>query len=243
MLCCIPARYESTRLPGKPLLKINGKTIINLVYEQVLKTKIIDIIVLTDSELIYKEVLSFGGNCAIVSEYCLNGTERICNYLNKIDNSKYNIIVNVQGDEPFIEPNVIDKIIENFIEKKPICSTVCYKTDNADEIILKSRGKTIVDKNNNILYCSRNVIPTNKNTNIIPGFLYLIHVGIFVFDKNYLLGEYSKENTQYQLAEDIEWLKIIEQGYNVNTIFSEKLERGIDTKEDYEYLLKKYQKY
>ena len=242
MLCCIPARYESSRLPGKPLLKINSKTIINLVYEQVLKTKITDIIVLTDDDRIYEEVLSFGGNCVIVTEECLNGTERIIKYLNSINNSKYDVIINVQGDEPFIEPEVIDQVIDNFIKKKPTCSTVCYKTDDKDEIILKSRGKTIIDKNNNILYCSRNVIPTNKKDNIIPDYLYNIHVGIFVYNKNYLLNEYLKENTQYQLTEDIEWLKIIEQGYNVNTIFSDKLERGVDTKEDYEYLLNKYQK-
>ena len=242
MLCCIPARYESTRLPGKPMLKINGKTIINLVYEQVLKTKISNIIVLTDDERIYNEVLSFGGNCLIVKEECLNGTERIIKYLNSIDNSKYDIIVNVQGDEPFIEPDVIDKVIDNFIEKKPTCSTVCYKTNDSDEIILKSRGKVIIDKNNNIMYCSRNIIPTNKKDNIIPDYFYNIHVGIFVYDKEYLLNEYLIENTQYQLTEDIEWLKIIEQGYRINTIFSDKLERGVDTKEDYEYLLEKYQK-
>ncbi len=241
MLCCIPARYQSTRLPGKPLLKINGKTIINLVYEQVLKTKITDIIVLTDDERIFNEVMSFGGNCAIVNEECLNGTERIINYLNKIDNLKYETIINVQGDEPFIEPEVINKVIDNFNINKPICSTVCYKTNDPEEIILKSRGKVIVDKHNNILYCSRNVIPTNKKDNIINDYLYNIHVGIFVYNKNYLLNEYLKENTQYQLAEDIEWLKIIEQGYTVNTIFSEKLERGVDTIEDYEYLKKKYE--
>lgn len=241
LLCCIPARYESTRLPGKPLLKINEKTIINLVYQQVLKTKITDIIVLTDDKRIYDEVLSFNGNCTIVTEECLNGTERIINYLKKIDNSKYDIIVNVQGDEPFIQPDIINKVIDNFVEKKPTCSTVCYKTNNQNEIILKSRGKTIVDKNNNIMYCSRNVIPANKKDNIIPNYLYNIHVGIFVYDKKYLLDEYLKENTQYQLTEDIEWLKIIEQGYKVNTIFTEKLERGVDTEEDYQYLLNKYE--
>jgi 3-deoxy-manno-octulosonate cytidylyltransferase (CMP-KDO synthetase) len=240
MLCCIPARYESSRLPGKPLLKINNKTIINLVYEKVKQTIINDIIVLTDDERIYNEVITFGGNCVIVQEDCLNGTERIINYLNKIDNSNYDIIVNVQGDEPFIEPEVINKVIYNFKEKQPTCSTVCYKTNDSKEIILKSRGKTIVDKKNNILYCSRNVIPTNKKDNIIHNHLYNIHVGIFVYDKKYLLTEYLKENTPNQLLEDIEWLKIIEQGYKVNTIFSDKLERGIDTQEDYEYLLDKY---
>jgi 3-deoxy-manno-octulosonate cytidylyltransferase (CMP-KDO synthetase) len=91
------------------------------------------------------------------------------------------------------------------------------------------------------LYCSRNVIPTNKNENIIKNHLYNIHVGIFCFDKNYLLNFFFKENTPFQMQEDIEWLKIIEQGFKINTIFSfEKLERGIDTLDDYNYLLNKY---
>jgi 3-deoxy-manno-octulosonate cytidylyltransferase (CMP-KDO synthetase) len=241
ILCCIPARYESTRLPGKPLLKINNKTIIQHVYEKVKQTIINNIIILTDDDRIYNEVTKFGGLCTIVSEECLNGTERIIKYLQTIDHSGYDIIVNVQGDEPFIEPEVINKVIYNYLKKNPTCSTVCYKSDNCDEIILKSRGKSVVDKENNIMYCSRNVIPTNKINNIIPHHNYNIHVGIFVYNKHYLLDEYLKENTQNQLIEDIEWLKIIEQGHKVNTIFVESMERGVDTVEDYNYLLNKYQ--
>lgn len=241
ILCCIPARYNSSRLPGKPLLKINNKTIINLVYEKAKKTKVNNIVVLTDDKRIYDEVISFGGNCAIIIENCLNGTERIINYLKKIDNSDYNIIVNIQGDEPFIKPNVIDKTIDNFIEKKSVCSTICFKTNNEEEILSKSRGKTVVDNFNNIIYCSRNVIPSNKKENIIKNHKYNIHVGIFVYDKEYLTNHFSKENTTNQLLEDIEWLKIIEQGFKINTIFSEEMERGIDTNEDYIYLKNKYE--
>ena len=240
ILCCIPARYESKRLPGKPLLKINDKTIINLVYEKALQTKLDDIVILTDDKRIYDEVISFGGNCVIITEECLNGTDRIIKYLEKIDNNQYDIIVNLQGDEPFIDPNVVNEIIDNQIEKKPECSTVCFKTNNKEEILSKSRGKAVVDNFNNIIYCSRNVIPTNKNENIIENHLYNIHVGIFVYDKKYLLNHFNKENTKNQLLEDIEWLKIIEQGYKINTIFSEELERGIDTIEDYNYLKNKY---
>ena len=244
ILCCIPARYASTRLEGKPLLKINNKTIINHVYDKVKETMIpyANILVLTDDERIFNEVKSFGGNVYIIQEDCLNGTERIIKYLNKIDHTLFDIIVNVQGDEPFIEPQVINMVIQNFFNYHPTCSTVCYKTDDFDEIILKSRGKVVVDKNNNILYCSRNVIPTDKRNNIIPNYQYNIHVGIFVYDKTYLINEYLKENTANQLLEDIEWLKLIEQGYKVNTIFSSKLERGVDTIEDYNYLISKYQK-
>ena len=241
ILCCIPARFHSTRLPGKPLLKINNKTIINLVYEQALKTKVDEIVVLTDDKIIYNEVQNFGGKCVIIKEECLNGTDRIITYLEKIDHKKYDIIVNIQGDEPFIIPEVINKTIDNFIKKKPACSTICFKTDDKEEILSKSRGKAVTDNFDNIIYCSRNIIPSNKKENIINCHLYNIHVGIFVFCKNYLLKYFTKENTKNQLLEDIEWLKIIEQGFKVNTIFSEKMERGVDTIEDYDYLKKKYE--
>lgn len=240
-LCCIPARYNSSRLPGKPLLKINNKTIINYVYEKAQQTIVDEIIVLTDDQRIYDEVLSFGGKCFIINEECLNGTERIISYLKNIDNSEYSIIVNIQGDEPFIKPNVINQAINNFIEKKPVCSTICFKTNNQDEILSKSRGKVVVDNFNNIIYCSRNIIPTNKKENIIRNHEYNIHVGIFVYDRKYLLDRFCKENTKNQLLEDIEWLKIIEQGFKINTIFSEEMERGVDTIEDYRYLKNKYE--
>ena len=241
ILCCIPARYQSTRLPGKPLLKINNKTIINHVYEKAKQTKVDEIIILTDDKRIFDEVQCFGGKCFIINEQCLNGTERIIMYLNKIVHSQYDIIVNIQGDEPFIKPEVIDETINNFIKKKPTCSTICFKTNDKEEILSKSRGKVVVDNFNNIMYCSRNIIPSNKKENIITGHLYNIHVGIFVFDKKYLLNHFSKYDTTNQLLEDIEWLKIIEQGFTINTIFSEKMERGIDTIEDYNYLKNKYE--
>ena len=121
--CFIPARYHSSRLPGKPLLKINGKTIIRLVYEQVKKCNLIDdIIVLTDDERIKKEVESFRGSVAIVVDDCLNGTERIVKFLKNNDYFRNNadIIINVQGDEPFINPSNIDKCIKNYLEKKGV---------------------------------------------------------------------------------------------------------------------------
>jgi 3-deoxy-manno-octulosonate cytidylyltransferase (CMP-KDO synthetase) len=240
ILCCIPARYASTRLPGKPLLKLGDKTIIEHVYSQAKKTMVDEIIVLTDNQEIYNEVTEFGGKCFITMEDVLNGTERIVNYLKSVDHSKFDIIVNLQGDEPFISPEVVNKVIENYIINKPTCSTVCYKTNDVNEITSRSRGKVVTNKENDIMYCSRNVIPSCKDSVVIPNHTYNIHVGIFVFNKNYLLNEYNLENTKNQLFEDIEWLKIIEQGKVVNTIFTEKLERGVDTTEDYEYLKEKY---
>ncbi len=240
ILCCIPARYQSSRLPGKPLLTINDKTIINLVYQQVKKSMIQDIIVLTDDQRIFDEVIKFGGQCAMVTSECLNGTERIVNYLQTIDHLKYDKILNVQGDEPFIQPEAIDALIKDNYFKQVECSTICYHTKEEKEILSKSKGKAILDQNNNIIYCSRNVIPSCKNSNIVKDIDYTIHVGIFLFDKNYLLNHYNLQNTPYQLIEDIEWLKIIESGFKINSIIWEKMETGVDTIEDYNYLRGKY---
>jgi 3-deoxy-manno-octulosonate cytidylyltransferase (CMP-KDO synthetase) len=254
--CFIPARYESTRLPGKPLLKIKGISVINRVYLQVKKCKMIDeIIVLTDDIRIKKEVESINGRVEMITEECLNGTERIIKYLQNHPES-CDIVVNVQGDEPFVNPEDIDRCIQNYykirynqynneitnnynhnVDYK--CSTMCHLL-KLDEVENRNKGKVILNKKNDILYCSRNVIPGSKNDILNKDYLYYGHTGVFVFDKNYLLNEFIKENTQYQIYEDIEWLKIIEQGYKINTIFINNPERGIDTIEDYNYFLQKY---
>lgn len=242
----IPARFNSTRLLGKPLLKINNKTIINHVYDNVIKIKNIDnIVILTDDKKIKEECNNFKANCDIITEECLNGTDRIIKYLEK-NNINDGIIVNVQGDEPFINPENIEKAINNFIirkkiDKKLVCSSLYYETTDIDEIKSKSRGKTVLDKNNNVLYCSRNIIPSSKKDNIIKDYNYKIHVGIFVFDSHYLLNNYKNENTHLQLQEDIEWMKILEQGFVMNCVKIDNHEIGVDTIDDYNYLKKKYE--
>jgi len=252
IIICIPARYESTRLPGKPLLYINGKTIINHVYDKVQMLKkydynIIDIVVLTDRESIKNEVEKFGGKCCIIKEKCINGTERIIHYLkNKYNVNELfnNIIVNVQGDEPFIESLNIKKAIDNYIKNKDnnlmVCSTLHHKTRDDEIIKLKSRGKLVLDNFNDIMYCSRNIIPTNKNTDIVSNIDYYIHIGVFVFRAEYLINYYYNNNTRLQLIEDIEWMKIMEQGYKINSVEVNDSERGVDTIDDYNYLVNKY---
>ena len=246
--CFIPARYASSRLPGKPLLEINGKTIIQLVYEQVKKCKNIDrIFILTDDKRIMSTVNKFGGECHLTGN-CLNGTSRIVNFMRdkKID---CNLVINVQGDEPFINPKNIDTCIDNFIKNTKNntdikCSTLHFKHTNEEEVRKRSNGKLVLDKNNNIMYGSRNIIPGMKNTDYDKKTIYHGHIGIFVYDKEYLLKEYLNRNTPYQLAEDIEWLKILEDGYKINSVLVDKNshERGVDTQEDYNYLKEKYEK-
>ena len=255
IIACIPARLKSTRLPNKPLLKINNKTIIELVYNNVKKVKLFnEIVILTDDNKIKNEVDKFinftnrNDKCIIINEECLNGTERIILYLKNFTNYNNNtIIVNIQGDEPFINPLNINMAIQNYFNKKKyidnlVCSTIYYKTNNLKDIDNKNRGKLVLDSNDNILYCSRNIIPINKKDKILKDYLYKIHIGIFVFDLNYLLNHFYKINKPLQLLEDIEWLKIIQQGYKINALEVKEHEIGIDTPEDYNYLLKKYQK-
>jgi 3-deoxy-manno-octulosonate cytidylyltransferase (CMP-KDO synthetase) len=243
-ICCIPARYNSTRLPGKPLLKINEKTIIQRVYDKATELYVSNIIVITNDQRIYDEVISFGGNCCIIEEPSLNGTEVICKYLKK-HNIQCDIVVNVQGDEPFINIDDVNKAIKNYklhkkINNKIVCSTLHHSTNEENEIKNKARCKLVLDQNNYIMYCSRNIIPSSKNYEIIPNHKYNIHIGVFVFDFNYLVNYYQKENTTLQLCEDIEWLKIIEQGYQIVSEEVDEAERGVDTVEDYEYLCNKY---
>lgn len=246
--CFIPARYSSSRLPGKPLLSINGKTIIQLVYEQVKKCQTIDkIYVLTDDERIQKVVHSFGGESHITGD-CLNGTSRIVNFINE-KQIECDLIVNVQGDEPFINPKNIDACVNNFIKQSQEdstikCSTLHFKHTEEVEIRKRSNGKLVLDKHNNIMYGSRNIIPGLKKEEYNNHTTYWGHIGIFVFEKEYLLKEYLNGNTPYQLAEDIEWLKILEDGYRINSVLVDKEshERGVDTDEDYEFLKQKYSK-
>lgn len=245
-VCFIPARYASSRLPGKPLLAINGKTIIQRVYEQVQKCKNVDsIIVLTDDARIQNEVHGFGGECHITGS-CLNGTERIVNFI-RDGQINCDLVINVQGDEPFINPANIDACIENFVKKKDVnphmkCSTLHFKHTDEVEIRKRSNGKLVLDKHNNIMYGSRNIIPGMKKMDYDEKTIYHGHIGIFVYDKEYLLNEYLNCNTPYQLAEDIEWLKILEDGYKINSVLVDKNshERGVDTQEDYDYLKEKY---
>ena len=243
----IPARYKSTRLEGKPLLKFGNKTMIQKVYEQSIKSKYIDkVYVVTDNIRIKTNIEDISGNVLIITDKCLNGTERICLAINKFpdlfEHAKY--IVNIQGDEPYINPSNIDIAIKNFINcnnDNVQCSTLHYKIQTIDDLHNLSIGKLVIDKNNHILYCSRNCIPSNKNKIYnINKHDYYGHIGLFVFTKNYLKKFFLKNNTPLQLEEDIEWLKIIEQGFQIVSTCVENYEIGVNTIEDYNYLILKY---
>lgn len=246
IVALIPARYHSSRLPGKPLLKFGNLTMIQKVYLQVLKCSLIDkVYVLTDDERIQNNIKDIGGNTIIVTQNCLNGTERICLAIKQNPElfSRSKIIINVQGDEPFIEPDNISKIITTYQNNSNsiVCSTLHYQITNQDELINPNIGKLVLDRNNCIMYCSRNCIPSNKELKPdLKKQVYNGHIGVFLFEKEYLLNYYLEENTNCQKEEDIEWLKIIEQGFKIVSTEVKNYEIGVNTQQDYDYLLKKY---
>ena len=240
----IPARHASSRLPGKPLLQINGKSIIQRTYEQACKSKYLEMIyIVTDHEDILNHCLTFCPNVIMIAEDCLNGTERICRALPEISDT-YQTIVNIQGDEPFIDPHNIDFCIEKYrlheMNPEMVCTTIHYPLTHLDEINNRGIGKMVLDRHDNVIYCSRSFIPHTKSGIYNTKHVYQGHIGIFVFRRSYLETEYMKENTPCQLVEDIEWLKIIEQGYRIKSYQVEGSEIGINTQEDYNYLSQKY---
>jgi len=237
----IPARYKSSRLPGKPLLKLGEYNMIQRVYLQANKSELIDKnYVLTDDERIVETIKAIGGNVLLIKDECLNGTERICIALKKYSElfQKAKWIVNIQGDEPFINPNNIDTAIKK-MNNDITCSTLHYKITNFNDLNDKSIGKLVLNKKGHIIYCSRNCIPGTKNK-IDKNFNYYAHIGLFVFNIDYLQNDYMKENTPLQIMEDIEWLKIIEQDKTIVSTLVEDYEIGINTKKDYDYIRKKY---
>ena len=247
IIALIPARYQSSRLPGKPLLKFGKHTMIQKVYLQTIKSKYIDkAFVLTDDIRVKKSINEINGNTIMITDECINGTERICIAILKYPEifNKCKYIVNIQGDEPFTNPLNIDLITKKMIDNKDSnikCSTLCYKITKKEELFNTSIGKVVLDSNNNILYCSRNCIPANKNNKYdLSKQTFYAHMGLFIFDLEYLKNHYMKKNTPLQIFEDIEWLKILEQGFKIKASIVTDYEIGVNLIEDYNYLIKKY---
>jgi len=220
----IPARLGSIRFPKKLIAKVNNKTIVEWTYLGAKNSKLANFIaVLTDSLAIKETIENIGGNAYLVEGPFLNGTDRIAHFIADKD---YDIIVNVQGDEPLIDADTIDALISFFIERKLQMATVAVKcntcADNVNDV------KVVIDKNNFALYFSRSKIPYNANSYDN----YLKHIGIYIYDKNTLLFLHNQQPTSLELAEKLEQLRALEHSIKIGVLISPKQFIGIDTKED-----------
>ena len=226
----IPSRYASTRLEGKPLKDICGHTMVEWVYKRALKSKLDGVVVATDDERIVDEVKSFGGNVILTRKDHINGTSRIAEVCETY--TDYDVIVNIQGDEPLIEPDMINSIIDSFIEDNTIpMSTLKYKLTDMAEIENPNAVKVVTDKNDFAIYFSRSVIPYPRNLNMNN---YYKHVGIYGYKRDFVM-EYAKmASTSLELSESLEQLRVLENGYKIKVLETPYKIIGVDTQEELE---------
>ena len=227
----IPARYGSSRLEGKPLLKVTGKPVIQWVYEKALQAKLADmIIVATDDDRIYNAVKAFGGEVEMTSKKHKCGSDRIREVVDR--HPQISFIVNRQGDEPLIKPSAIDAVARNVQEdEKADISTLIRVLKEENEINNPNLVKCVIDKNNYALYFSRSKIPFERNP--ICGNFYG-HLGIYGYKREALIKMTSLEQTQLEKTESLEQLRALENGMKIKTSVVDFVPVGIDTADDLE---------
>ncbi|HXP49277.1 MAG TPA: 3-deoxy-manno-octulosonate cytidylyltransferase [Bacteroidia bacterium] len=232
----IPARYASTRFPGKPLVVIQGKTMIHRVYEQASKCSSLgSVVVATDDERIYKEVESFGGNVVMTAEHHKNGTERCVEALQKKNKANWDVIVNIQGDEPFIYPEQIDKVVACFKNKEVQIATLAMALENEKDLHNPSIIKVVRKQNGEALYFSRSPIPfarDAKGADWTDKHGYLKHIGLYAFRTDIIEKLVALPPSSLELAESLEQLRWLENGYPIYVDLTKQESISIDTPED-----------
>ena len=227
-ICIIPARYSSTRLPGKPLKDICGKPMICRVYERAkLANSVDEVIVATDDERIFNAVESNHGRAMMTRADHKTGTDRLAEVAEKFPDAE--VIVNVQGDEPLIEGKLIDELIAQFDDVNLQMATVAVELTDDAEIKNPNNVKVVIDKNNNALYFSRSPIPYPRN--IGKSKVYK-HIGIYAYRRNFLLNFAQMTPTPLEETESLEQLRALENGYKIRVIKSDCKFIGVDTEED-----------
>lgn len=227
----IPARYGSSRLEGKPLIEVNGKPIIQWVYEKAQQAKLADmIIVATDDERIFNAVKAFGGGVEMTSVNHKCGSDRIREVAERHPEISY--IVNLQGDEPLIKPESIDSVARNVQEDDNAdISTLIRVLTDEEEINNPNLVKCVVDNNGYALYFSRSKIPFERNYGIAT---FYGHLGIYGYKREALMKMTSLEQTPLECTESLEQLRALENGMKIKTSVVDFVPVGIDTLEDLE---------
>lgn len=242
----IPARYASTRFPAKPLAMLGGKTVIQRVYEQVAGV-LDDAYVATDDERIEAVVKAFGGKVVMTSVHHKSGTDRCYEAYTKIG-AGFDVVVNIQGDEPFIQPSQLRAVKACFDDPSTQIATLVKPfSANDDFAILENVNspKVVVNKNMNALYFSRSIIPYQRNAekkDWLKNHVYYKHIGLYAYRTEVLKEITSLAQSSLELAESLEQLRWLENGYTIKVGVTEVETIGIDTPQDLEqaekYLLK-----
>lgn len=231
----IPARYESVRFPGKPLVRILGKTLIQRTYENASKCTLFEkLIVATDDKRIYDHVREFGGNAAMTSSACATGSDRLAQVVREDPSlADAEIILNIQGDEPTVDPKTIEKVALLLAEdSKASVSTALIPIKTEEDALNPSIVKCVTDLQGYALYFSRNLIPGGKALKFQPSATYYKHLGIYGYRREFLLNYANLAPTPLQLAEDLEQLRVLEHGFKIKTVVVDSECMDVNTPED-----------
>lgn len=233
IIAVIPARYASTRFPAKLMQDLGGKTVILRTYLAAIETNLFDdVFVVTDSNLIFKEIISNGGKAIMSIKEHESGSDRIAE---AIGNIEVDIVINIQGDEPFINKEPLENVIKIFkkdADKKVDLASLMREITNEDAINNPNNVKVVVDQNNFALYFSRAVIPYPREKN--AGVRYFQHIGIYAFRKQALLDFYSLPMKSLEASEKLEQLRYLEFGKRIKMVETNHVGIGIDTPSDLE---------
>lgn len=225
----IPARYGSTRFEGKVLADINGKPMIQWVWERAKRAKILDdVIVACDNDRVYEAAKSFGANVVLTSKEHLSGTDRICEVVNQID---VKVIVNIQADEPLLEPVMIESVARPILSDPSLnMTTLMKKIEDPDEVVDPNVVKVITDKHGFALYFSRSVIPYQRDKSYNVS--YYKHIGLYAYSKDFLFIFKNLPESGLESVEKLEQLRVLESGFKIKVNETKISTIGVDTPED-----------
>ncbi|HXI00066.1 MAG TPA: 3-deoxy-manno-octulosonate cytidylyltransferase [Sphingobacteriaceae bacterium] len=240
ILGIIPARYASTRFPGKPLADIAGKSMIRRVYEQAMQAqKLTEVVVATDDVRILAHVNDFGGKAVLTSPDHQSGTDRCAEVADKLPG--YDYAVNIQGDEPFIHPGQIDLLCSCFNDKDTVLATLVKQIHSDDDLINPNIPKVVLNSHSEAIYFSRTVIPHYRGkplTEWLSYQTYFKHIGIYGYRTDILNTITQLPISVLEIAEALEQLRWIENGFQIKVAITDRETHAVDTPEDLEKILK-----
>jgi 3-deoxy-manno-octulosonate cytidylyltransferase (CMP-KDO synthetase) len=224
----IPARYAATRFPAKLMQQLGNKTVIRHTYDATVATGIFDkVFVVTDSDIIYKEITEYGGNAIMSKRSHESGSDRIAEAVADMD---VDVVVNVQGDEPFIKKEPLEKLVRLFDDKSVQVGSLMRAIISDEELQSNSSVKVVVNKNNDALYFSRSVIPFAASQSLDHP--YYLHVGVYGFRKDTLLAFTKWPAARLEVTEKLEQLRYLENGIAIRMALVDFKSVAIDTPED-----------
>jgi 3-deoxy-manno-octulosonate cytidylyltransferase (CMP-KDO synthetase) len=235
VLGVIPVRYNSSRMLGKPLIPVQGKPLIQRVYERASQSKLLDdLLVATDDQRINDKVKDFGGMVILTSQRPETGSDRVAEV---VKNLKCDLILNIQGDEPFLKPQMLDQLISFMQKNKNVqMGTLAMKVKDKDFFENPDRVKVVMDKNGNAIYFSRFPIPFRRRKEKTD---YFEHIGVYAFRKKFLLKYAQMKQTPLEKSESLEQLRVLENGYNIKVLLTKYGSKSVNSCVDLKRINKK----